>query len=54
LRALNNAADESLRLAFVVKIDEKKDHHPICHLDKIDDTMMLFKPALNKHYKDSH
>jgi len=24
LRALNNAADESLRLAFRVKIDEKK------------------------------
>jgi hypothetical protein len=38
----------------VVKIDEKKDHHPICHLGKIYDAMMLFKPASNKHYKDSH
>jgi hypothetical protein len=29
LRALNNAADESLRLALRVKIDEKKSHHTV-------------------------
>jgi hypothetical protein len=29
LRAFDNAADESLRLALWVKNDEKKDHHPI-------------------------
>jgi hypothetical protein len=28
LRVLNNEADESPRLAFWVKIDEKKDYHP--------------------------
>ena len=38
----------------MVKIDEKKDHHQIYHLGKIYDAMMLFKPASNKHYKDSH
>jgi hypothetical protein len=39
---------------FGVKIDEKKEHHPIYHLGKMYDAMMLFKPASNKHYKDSH
>ena len=39
---------------FVVKIDEKKDHHPIYHLGNIYDAMILFKPASNKHHKDSH
>ena len=34
LRAFNNAADGSLRLARRVKIDEKKGHHPICCLGK--------------------
>jgi hypothetical protein len=42
LRALNNAADESLRLALWVKIDEKKKHNPIYYLGKIYDAMMLF------------
>jgi len=39
---------------FGVKIDEKKDHHPIYHLGKMYDAMMLFKPASIKDYKDSH
>ena len=30
---------------FVVKIDEKKDCHPIYHLGKLYDSMILFKPA---------
>jgi hypothetical protein len=37
-----------------VKIDEKKDHHPIYHLGKMYDSMILFKPVSIKHYKDSH
>jgi hypothetical protein len=32
----------------------KKEHHPIYHLGKIYDAMMLFKPASIKDYKDSH
>jgi hypothetical protein len=32
----------------------KKDHHPIYHLGKMVDSMMLFKPASIKDYKDSH
>ena len=35
LQALNNAADESLRLALWVKIDEKKVHHPIYYFCNI-------------------
>jgi hypothetical protein len=56
LRALNNAAYESLRLALWVKIDEKKDHHPTCplvprrgrrvyHSDKMNDDMIVLKPS---------
>jgi len=44
LRVLNNAADESLRLALWVKIDEKKDHHPIHHSDKMSDDIIILKP----------
>jgi len=36
-----------------VKIDEKN-HHPINHLGKMYDVMMLLKPASVKNYKDSH
>ena len=32
----------------------KKEHHPIYHLGKMHDAMMLFKPASIKDYKDSH
>jgi hypothetical protein len=32
----------------------KKDHHPIYHLGKMVDSMMLFKPASIKDYKNSH
>jgi hypothetical protein len=32
----------------------KKEHHPINHLGKMYDVMMLFKPASIKKYKDSH
>jgi len=32
----------------------KKEHHPTCHLGKMYDVMMLFKPASIKDYKDSH
>jgi hypothetical protein len=39
---------------FGVKIDEKKDHHPIYHLGKMYDAMMLFNLASIKNYKDSH
>ena len=39
---------------FGVKIDEKKEHHPIYHLGKMYDAMMLFKPASIKDYKSSH
>jgi len=45
LRALNNAADESLRLALWVKIDEKKDYHPIYHSSKMNNDMILLKPS---------
>ena len=48
LRALNNAADESLRLALWVKIDEKKDHHPIYHSGKINDDMIVLNLSLIK------
>ena len=37
-----------------VKIDEKKNIHPIHHLGKMHDAMMLFKPPSIKDYKDSH
>jgi len=30
---------------FEVKIDEKKEYHPIYHLDKMYNAMTLFKPA---------
>jgi len=33
---------------FGVKIDEKKDHHPIYHLGKKYDAMILFKSASTK------
>jgi hypothetical protein len=40
---------------FRVKIDEKKeDYHPIHHLGKMYDVMMLSKPASIKDYKNSH
>ncbi len=45
LRALNNTANESFRLALWVKIDEKKDHHSIYHLGKMYNYIILFKPA---------
>jgi hypothetical protein len=32
----------------------KKDHHPIYHLGKMYGSMMLFKPASIKQFKDSH
>jgi len=32
----------------------KKDHHPIYHLGKMYDAMMVFKPASSKWFKDSH
>jgi hypothetical protein len=59
LRVLNNAADESLRLALWVKIDEKKDHHPTCplvsrrgrrvyHSGKINDDMIVLNLSLIK------
>jgi hypothetical protein len=41
-------------LPFGVKIDEKKDHHPIYHLSKMYDSTILFKSASIKDYKDSH
>ncbi len=37
-----------------MKIDEKKEHHPIYHLSKMYDAMMLFKPYSNKDFKDFH
>jgi len=57
LRAHNNVADESLRLALWVKIDEKKkEHHPTCPLvprrgrrvyrsGKMNDDTILLKPS---------
>ncbi len=33
-----------------MKIDEKKEHHPIYHLSKMYDAMMLFKPYSNKDF----
>ncbi len=54
LRALNNAAYESLQLALWVKIDEKKDHHPIYHLGKIYNYMILLKSAPLTKLKASH
>ena len=54
LRALNNAAYESLRLALWVKIDEKKDHHPIYHSDKMNDNINFLKPSSIKQSKDFH
>ena len=41
-------------LPFGVKIDKKKEHHPIYHLSKMYDAMMLFKPDSNKDLKDFH
>ena len=32
----------------------KKNHHPIYHLGKMYDAMILFKAASIKYYKDSH
>jgi len=38
-----------------VKIDEKKDHHPIiCNSDEMNNDMTLFKPSSIKHSKDYH
>ena len=37
-----------------MKIDEKKEHHPIYHLGKMYDAMKSFQPASIKDYKDSH
>jgi hypothetical protein len=54
LRVLNNTADESLRLALWVKIDEKKEHHPFYHLGKVCGPMILLKSASIKDYKNSH
>jgi hypothetical protein len=51
LSALHMKASDS---PFGVKIDEKKDHHPIYHLGKMYDAMMLFNLASIKNYKDSH
>ena len=39
---------------FWVKIDRKKEQHPISHLGKIHGAMMFFKPVSNRDYKDSH
>jgi hypothetical protein len=39
---------------FGVKINEKKEHHPICYLGKMYDAMMLFKPASINDYKGSY
>ena len=39
---------------FGVKIDEKKEHHPIYHLGKIYDVMKLFRLTLIFDYKDFH
>jgi hypothetical protein len=36
-----------------MKIDAKKEHHPIFYLDKMYDGTMLFKPASIKYHKDS-
>jgi hypothetical protein len=54
LRAFNNAADESLRLALGVKIDEKKDPNPIYLLRKLGGDMILYKPAFFPYLNDSH
>jgi hypothetical protein len=54
LRAFNNEADEILRLALGVKIDEKKDHHPIYQLDKMHGDMILHIPAFFPYFQDSH
>ncbi len=54
LRALNNTAYESLQLALWVKIDEKKDLHPIYQFGKMCDDIILFKPASITLLKDSH
>jgi len=32
----------------------KKDPHPTCHLDKMNDDMIFLKPSLIKQPKDSH
>ena len=36
-----------------MKIDEQKDHHPICHLGEMFDSVILFKPASIMQFKDS-
>jgi hypothetical protein len=54
LRAFNNAADGSLRLALGVKIDEKKDHHPIYLLGKMCGDMILYLPAFVLYLQVSH
>jgi hypothetical protein len=43
LQVLNNEADESLQLALWVKIDEKKNYHPIYHSGKIKEDMIFLK-----------
>ena len=48
MRALNNAADESLQLALWVKIDEKKDHHPIRQSSKMYDDLISHKTLFNQ------
>jgi hypothetical protein len=37
-----------------MKIDEKKEHHPIYYLGEMDEAMMLFNPASINDSKDSH
>jgi len=32
----------------------KKDHHPIYHLGRMCDSMILFRPASILNYKDFH
>jgi len=54
LRVLNNAADESLKLALWVKIDEKNNYHLIEHSGKMNDAMTSLKPSFIKWPKDSH
>jgi len=45
---------EASGLPFGVKIDEKKYHHPICHLGNKYDAMILFKSSSTMYFKDSH
>ena len=45
LRALNNEAYESLQLALLVKIDEKKDNYQLYNLGKMNGDMIFLKPS---------